>query len=334
MSSVITNPISNIPVNEKSHVHGWTQIWRDQTGSAINHKCTPAIRSFSTVYIDHGANFGGTLNLFGGATKDVFDRINLVASCKSIVSLDHDMPDYGEMLRKRIGANTTYEGITEEWCDMLSARLAKVSSIKQHDLASVKNLHFEILEGITVGDSHTSAFSHRTDVVYRNDGKTLHGALKTGLRSLFRGESPFGRVTLCLGSIDIRHHILRHSDFVLENLIREYVTQGSALESMHDCEVFYAAPVPVEFEERRIPKSGFYKKEPFFGTQEQRSDLTKRFIDELDKQSNGKVIMPPADWYTMNPELYAKTYMEHGSSFHIAPPFYRRNDWGVTGLGA
>mgnify|MGYP006079531755 CR=1 FL=1 len=330
MNSVITNPISNIPVNEKSHVHGWTQIWRDQTGSAINHKCTPAIKSFDTVYIDHGANFGGTLNLFGGAAKEVFDRINLVASCPNIVSLDHDMPDYGEMLKKRIGANTTYEGITEEWCDMLSARLANIPSLKQHNLDTV----YQNLEGITVGDSHTSAFSHRTDMVYRNDGKTLHGALKTGLRSLFRGESPFGRVTLCLGSIDIRHHILRHSDFVLENLIREYVAQGSALEMSYNCKVSYAAPVPVEFEGRRIPKSGFYKKEPFFGSQQERSDLTKRFIDELNTQSGNKVIMPPADWYTMNPELYAKTYMEHGSSFHIAPPFYRRNDWGVTGLGA
>jgi hypothetical protein len=213
---------------------------------------------------------------------------------------------------------------------MLSARLANIPSLKQHNLDTV----YQNLEGITVGDSHTSAFSHRTDMVYRNDGKTLHGALKTGLRSLFRGESPFGRVTLCLGSIDIRHHILRHSDFVLENLIREYVAQGYALEMSYNCEVSYAAPVPVEFEGRRIPKSGFYKKEPFFGSQQERSDLTKRFIDELNTQSGNKVIMPPADWYTMNPELYAKTYMEHGSSFHIAPPFYRRNDWGVTGLGA
>jgi hypothetical protein len=102
---------------------------------------------------------------------------------------------------------------------------------------------------------------------------------------------------------------------------------------MYDCKVFFAAPVPVEFEERRIPKSGFYKKEPFYGSWQERHDLTNRFIDELHKQA-GSVVMPPEEWYTMNPETYAKTYMEHGSSFHIAPPFYRRNDWGVTGLGA
>jgi len=324
MRSIITNPISNIPVNPKSHTHGWTMLWQDHLGSTIDHKCTPKIRTFDKVYIDHGANFGGTLNLFGGAAKEVFDRINLVASCPDLVSLDHDMPDYGAMLKKRIGANTTYEGITEEWCDAVSNRFSTVSSLKQEDLQR---------DSFTVGDSHTIAFSDKNDITLRNDGKTLHGALKQGLRTMFRGATPKGKITFAFGSIDIRHHLLRHTDFVLENLIREYITQGTSLEATNDCDVYYATPVPVEYEERRIPKTGYYKKTPFHGTWQDRHDLTNRFIDELDKQSGGKIVMPPADWYTMDPELYAKTYMEHGSSFHIAPPFYRRNDWGVTGLG-
>ena len=73
---------------------------------------------------------------------------------------------------------------------------------------------------------------------------------------------------------------------------------------------------------------------PFYGSSADRRDVTMHFIDELDKQSGGNIIIPPADWYTMDGETYAKTYMEHGSSFHIAPPFYYRNDWGVTLLGA
>ena len=54
----------------------------------------------------------------------------------------------------------------------------------------------------------------------------------------------------------------------------------------------------------------------------------------LFKEAKGKVIMPPTEWYTMDPEKYANTYMEHGSSFHVAPPYYRRNDWGVSPLAA
>ena len=321
--NVITNPISNIPVNPKSHTHGWTQVWRDQLDASINHKCTPKILDADKVYIDHGANFGGTLNLFGGATKEVFDRINLVAACNNLVSLDWDMPDYGEMLKKRIGAKTTYEGITEEWCDALSKRLSTVTSLKQEDLPS---------DSVIVGDSHTIAFSDIDDSVYRNDGKTLHGALKTGLKNMLRGVEPENRVTFCFGSIDIRHHILRHDNADLDGMIREYINQGEEIEDLYGVSTRYAFPVPVEFEERRIPKSGFFKGTPFYGSWQERYDVTERFKDLLDRYSKGRIVAPPQEWYTMDPEAYAKTFMEHGSSFHIAPPFYYRNDWGQTCL--
>jgi len=316
--NVITNPINNIPKNEKSHVLGWSLVWKELLGASIDHRCTPQILNADTVYVDHGANFGGTLNLFGGATKDIFDRINILLACKNIVSLDWDMPDYGVMLKKRIGANTTCEEITEKWCDMVSKRISSITSLKHKDLKT---------NGITFGDSHTIAFSGVGDSVYRTDGKTLFGSLRKGLREeLGRREE---RLTLCLGSIDIRHHILRHNDFDLKETIKEYIKQGNELSD----DVWYAAPVPVEFEGRRIPKSGFYKKTPFYGSWKCRWNLTNKFINILHDESKGKVVLPPKEWYTMDPEKYAKTYMEHGSSFHIAPPYYRRNDWGVSPFG-
>ena len=321
MKTVITNPISNIPQNPKSHTFGWTQVWQDQLNSTINHRCTRDILDADTIYIDHGANFGGTLNLFGGANKEVYDRVNLIASCENVISLDWDMPDYGAMLKKRIGAATTYEKITDEWCNALSKRLSIVKSLKQQDLKD--------MDGITVGDSHTIAFSDKRDKVYRNDGKTLYGQLKRGLKELFR-DTPIDvpRITFCLGSIDIRHHLLRH-ECDIKDLIKTYVKQGN------ECgdDVWYAAPVPVEFEGRRIPKSGFFKGTAFFGTWQQRVDLTNTFISILEEESNGKIIKPPAEWYKMDSKLYANTFMEFGSSFHIAPLYQRRNNWGETFLG-
>lgn len=318
---IITNPISNIPVNRKSHVLGWTQLWSEQLDAGINHKCTPQIMQADTVYIDHGVNFGGALNLFGGASKEIYDRINIVAACKNIVSLDWNMPDYGAMLKKRIGAKTTYEGITEEWCDQLSKRLANVPSLKQEDL---------YYGSVTLGDSHSIAFSGSGHRVLRNDGKTLFSALKTGLVNMFRGVRPTEIVHLCFGSIDIRHHICRHDDFNIADFISEYVRQGKDIESEFEVSVYYCCPVPVEYEDRRIPKSGFYKGTPFYGSFADRRDITMRFISELDKQSGGKLILPPDNWYHMDGKTYAETYMEHGGSFHIAPPYYYRNDWGQT----
>jgi hypothetical protein len=325
MNNIITNPISNIPVNPKSHTLGWSKVWSKQLSSPIDHKCTPLIRNADTVYIDHGANFGGTLNLFGGATEELFNRINSVMACNEVVSLDFDMPDYGAQLKKRLNAKTTYEGITEAWCDAVSSRISAIKSLKQHDSNAE-------LTGITLGDSHSISFSDTKDHVLRNDGKTLHSSLAGGLKNMFRGMTPFGNITLSLGSIDIRHHLLRR-DFNLKEIIAEYVSQGKELESMYGCSVSFAAPVPVEFEGRRVPKTGYYKKTPFYGSMEERKTLTASFIQEL-HSNKITVVQPPEHWYTMDPEKYATTYMEFGGSFHIAPPFYRRNNWGMTELGA
>lgn len=314
---MITNPISNIPVNAKSHVYGWAKKWSELLDQRIDHKCE---KFNATTHIEHGANFGGTLNLFGGANKDVYNRINRVMTSDNIISLDHDMPDYGEMLKKRIGANTTYEGITESWCDALSERCKTISSLKMEDIASTKG-------GITVGDSHTVAFANKGDAIFRNDGKTLHGALKDGLESLMRGvDAKNDPVTFCLGSIDIRHHLCRH-ETSLQEMIEEYVDQAFKITR----EPFFAKPVPVEFEGRRIPQSGFYKGTPFCGSRKERHELTGNFITLItDLVSPERMIGPPVDWYRMDPEKYAKTHMELSSSFHIAPSYYRTENWGIN----
>ena len=314
---MITNPISNIPVNKKSHVYGWAKKWADLLDQQIDHKCT-LDRADDIVYIDHGVSFGGTLNLFGGANKDIFDKLEKLMTKENIVSLDRDMPDYGAMFKSRIKAASTYEGITEEWCDKLSARCSNISSLKMQDLP---------IKGITVGDSHTIAFANKGDVIFRDDGKTLYGALKAGLKTMMRGVDATNiPVTFCFGSIDIRHHLCRHDNVNLEEMIGEYINQAYEITS----EPFFAVPVPVEYEGRRIPKTGFYKKTPFYGSWKERKDLTNKFIETLNNYRYHRVISPPKDWYTMDPEKYAKTYMELNSSVHISPEHYRSENWGVN----
>jgi hypothetical protein len=319
--AVITNPINNIPVNEKSHTLGWSKVWASHLDADIDHKCSANILKHDTVYIDFGANYSGSLNLFGGANQELFDRLNLVMQCKRVVCLDWPF-ELSDSLRKRVGAKTTYEGFTDEWFDKLEAFEKNVPVLKQED---------RVVTGITMGDSHTIAFSNQNDAVLRNDGKTLHGALKFGLKNMFRDMPIKGDITLCFGSIDIRHHLLRRDDWKVDltSMIAEYVKQGTELEQEYGCHVSYAYPVPVEWEGRKIPKSGFYKGTPFHGSLADRRAATSKFITELNSHKVDTV-MAPVEWYLMDPKKYAETYMEFGSSFHIAPPYYRRNDFGVT----
>lgn len=324
---VLTNPISNIPMLKNSHVLGWSQVWADQLDATIDHKCSHNIANAKTVYIEHGVNFGGTLNLFGGATKEIFDRINRVAAHPTVVSLDFNMPDWGAQLKKRIGAPTTYTGITEQWCDALSKRLYGIPSLKQEELQKFSKK----FDGVSVGDSHTPAFSRSTDIVLRENGKTLYGTLKRGLITEFRGMDPFGKVTFCYGSIDVRHHILRHANFNLDDMLDEYVRQAVMIQKEYHCDIAFTAPVPVEYEDRRLPKTGYFKGTPFFGSRQDRLDLTYRFIEGLNKRKV-EVIQPPSEWYKMDGKKYAETHMENSSSVHISPQYYRRKDWGQTCL--
>lgn len=325
---IITNPIQNIPKLKNSHVLGWSSVWSDQLQACINHSCDIDIYNAETVYVEHGVNFGGTLNLFGGADKALYDKINRLATCKNIISLDIEMPDYGEQLSKRIGASSTYEKIDQRWTDALRQRFKNIPVLKQSDLFEVCTQ----LDGVTFGDSHSPSYSRLTDVVYRKNGRTLYGCLKRGLINELEDAPLKGTVTFCLGSIDIRHHMLRHESFDLDALLTEYVKQGDEIGVKYGCEVYYAAPVPIEYEGRKLPKTGYYKGTPFYGSRDQRLELTHRFIDTLNKKCGGRIVSPPDSWYTMDGEKYAKTFMENSSSVHISPEYYRRKDWGQTCL--
>lgn len=325
MNKYITNPLANIPVSKKSHVYGWASHWRNLLKAEINHKCDAGLIDANTIYIDHGVNFNGSLNLFGGLNNDIYKKFNILLMCidqgTKIISLDHDMPDFGEMFTKRIGNSSTCEFITKDWCNKISSMCKKITSLKHSDL--------EHHEGITIGDSHSIAFAKKKDMILRMDGKTLHGALKYDFDSFMDSieiTDKVERVTLCFGSVDIRHHILRHN-YDINSMLNEYINKAHQISDKFNIDVEIATPVPVEYEQRRIPKTGYYNDTPFFGSREQRYILTKRWIEYL-KHNYENVVQPPEYWYEMDPELYAKQIMEQNSSVHIAPMYYRRNQWG------
>lgn len=318
---MIINPVTNIPVNAKSHIHGYAQKWAELLDEKISHKCN---NLDDELFIEHGVNFNGALNLFGGANEDLYNRFENAMKVDVITSLDIDMPDYGAMIKKRIGAKTTFKGITEEWCDKVSNWCESAETYTMEDYA-LDNPE----AGITVGDSHAPSFAAAGDAIFVNNAKTLHGTVvKSTLDTLMRDVDAKNRaVTFCFGSIDIRHHYLRDNNIqYMEETIKKYVNQAFQItDNPH-----FAAPVPVEYEGRKIPKTGWRKGTPFYGSLAERSGITQEFIELLDQHSGGKVVHPPWDWYEMCPEKYAKTHMELNSSFHIAPTYYRSENWGVN----
>jgi hypothetical protein len=315
---MIFNPFSGIPANKKSHVRGWAMIWAELLATEIAAKGEVG----DDLYLDHGVNFGGSMNLFGGVTTDMIDTLSqLLLSPGHLTSLDMPMPNYVEQLSKRLGQATCHPALSD-LLPALSERFGESSYLTMAQLG---------LKHVTIGDSHASAFSPKGSSVLRTNGATLYGALrddsiKAQIDSLVK---PPERVTLVYGSIDVRHHLCRQTspEAALDSLIDEYSRQIQDIQVDYMCEVEVAAPVPVEFEGRKIPKTGFYKDTPFAGTRDQRLALTRRFIRLL--QAKGlNTVTPPIDWYDMDGEDYANTCMELSSSVHISPTHYRRySNW-------
>ena len=83
--------------------------------------------------------------------------------------------------------------------------------------------------------------------------------------------------------------------------------------------------LPIENISRKLPKTGYYKKTPYFGTWEERVKLTNTFnmaIDKICIENNWKAFKWPSKFLNDLGELDFE-YMERPKSVHLSPMSYR-----------
>ena len=67
--------------------------------------------------------------------------------------------------------------------------------------------------------------------------------------------------------------------------------------------VEYAMPWPIEFEGRKLPKTGYYKGQPFYGTRYERVMMLERILEEtMDMVSMNKSYVARRMVKSMDPE--------------------------------
>ena len=248
-------------------------------------------------------------------------RIENFLQADKVYSLDRDCPDYGVMLAKRKDVQAT---VDPEWTDAVSDKCRQAETLLSEDLTE--------LEWLTIGDSHTPAVAPRKSRVVKMDGSTLYGLIESGaedvLRVLDRQGNTLSGVTLSYGNIDVRHHLLRPGADDWKRLWERYDELRVHIAKKYNVHCEIALPWPVEHEERRIPKTGWYKGTPFYGPREARAklvdDIRNYVIDDL----STPFVMCPEGWYDLDPEEYAKGCMEFSSSVHLSPQVYRSEVWG------
>ena len=79
-------------------------------------------------------------------------------------------------------------------------------------------------------------------------------------------------------------------------------------------------PIPIEHESRKIPGTGLYKKQPFFGTRDERMEIRQIAID-LIRKSGQKYISWPDEWIDSDGTKMLEI-LEQKQSVHLRPRFY------------
>ena len=303
---MITGTFNKIPRKKNSHGYGWARTWAENLKVGINHDADPV----EILYLDHGVNFGGGLNLFGGFDEKLKQRVDNFLAADKVYSLDIDMPEYGNMLAKRKDVED------KAWCARVQQKCDNAQTLLSTDLDT---------QWLTIGDSHTAAFAPPGSMVIKTNGLTLNGQIKSNFQYVTDHIAKCNNlqgITLSFGNIDVRHHLCRlHID--PRDMWIDLKRFGDSL----PIPVEYSVPWPIEFEGRRLPKTGYYKGQPFWGSYYERSQMLERIFETMDMISMNR-IMYPMEWLKMNPEEFAKIKMEGTSSVHISPEVYRRKDFG------
>jgi hypothetical protein len=270
------------------------------------------IHDFDVWMVAMPMEFQGTYNLFGGASDEPAARIQRFIDFKGdIYCLNREMPDVGAFAQSRMKA------CTDNWkaldVEFLSTRSKSIETI---DLTLISDTFI-------LGDSHSVSAYVPGSNISRNDGKTLFGIIKEGMSTYI----PAGTKHLVtyFGNIDVRHHLCRQADPVAatESLVKNYVEH---LKSLNIEKISVMQLLPIDHEERRIPKTGFYKGTPFYGSFEKRLQICRIFNEKLSiylSEAGYELLKWPNNWYQLSPRDYADTYMEKPGSVHLSRKYYQ-----------
>jgi hypothetical protein len=181
MSVLVTSPFTHISSNIHSHRAAQGAIYADQlesTGNTVHLDRTgniaPDINAFTEMYVYHGNDWGGSLNLFGGM-KNYSGINNLIRYSQftgTVYSLWIDHPKYSEMLEPRMAGD-----IHPDWHKVNWENLKRI----ENTAVTIKNILST--NKVVIGDSHAISLYRTGWHVKSIPFKTLHGALKEDLNT-------------------------------------------------------------------------------------------------------------------------------------------------------
>ena len=252
-------------------------------------------KDYNTLIICEGVNFmEDSFNVPGGPQPEHYEKMKAVAEFQGRIFFVNKRFDFeGFNKRLKIPNLTFKEGI----------------------LWNVFMEHGRLSRKAVIGDSHALSVWRPGYSLDFTAGRTLHGFLKR--RIVEEINEKYDKVTLYFGNIDLRFHLMRQQlpFSATVDLFTRYVDFAMQLK-----DATLVNLLPVEHESRKIPGTGLYKKQPFFGTRSERMGL-REMANKIMNESGLKTIQWPEEWVD---EDGAKMLdiLEQKQSVHLRPKHY------------
>lgn len=330
MKAILNCPFIPIASRMASHRGAQGAVYADmirQTGLELDVNWSGKIHdhnAYDVLYVYHGNDWFGTMNLYGGmyAFPYAFNTRNLSQFKGKVYSLAIPFPAYHEMIAQKIEAmKGKPRPIQKEWTEVDLKNLERM-----HKTAEVVKFP-HITDKIVIGDSHSICMYRPGWTVNSVPFKTLNGAISMGLESFITEVAPvksFSEVEFYFGNIDVRHHLCRVSPDHRRNA-EELATKyyQAVLDLPVKKKAIYEL-LPLENESRKLPKTGYYKDRPFWGTWSQRNEARKVFNDTVERLcSSGKVRFIRWTDYLLNSKGELDfDFMEKPQSIHLSREYY------------
>lgn len=305
MIGVLSNPVKST----KSHNGGWTLAMKSLLSNifktdveVLNEK--DDWNNYDTLVINEGINYKeGKYNFFGGVQEVVKTRLKKMSEFKGDLFCINEFIDYSDVCQRR-----------KELIDLRGLEFKTPNVIDTNGVSSK----------LILGDSHSLSIYKPGYGISRNDGKTLNGFLNIGLKSYLREVShnfsnTISELVFYAGNIDVRFHFDRFGGLhCIDALIEELEKQLIELEldKITLCQL-----IPIEDESRKIPKSGQYKGQSFFGSRDIRAKYVKYFnfrLKEMAQRNNFELLK----WDFNYDEELSFDDMELRQSVHLRPTSY------------
>ena len=331
MKALVTAPFIPIVPRLASHRSAQGVIYADQIRQAGEYDVVDINwagnahedhNDYDAVYVYWGSDWTGGLNLFGGVQSFPYAwNIRNFSKFKGkVYSLAVDFPNIDEMIEERIlNAASKKKEIQPEWLEV------DIQNLKRMRLESTRVRFPHITDKVVIGDSHSICMHRPEWTVNSVPFKTLNGALSLGLNTFIEEFTSIDKVSSAefyFGNIDVRHHLCRLEGDSFTNTMSLALRYVEAVEMLPIKDVAIYELLPLENESRKLPKTGYYKGKPFWGTWAQRAEVRHTFNQAVEKATRRAKFIRWTD-YLLNAknELDFK-FMEKPHSIHLSREFY------------